>query len=70
MDLEKASMSCNPLLSAYASFSARVIEMEEWRGRVDISDCMAVHKPSLLGLLEHNLDLFKFKPGGAVGVCH
>ncbi len=48
-------------------FSARVIEMDEWRGLVDISDCTAVHKPLLLGLLEHYLDLFKFKPGGAIG---
>ncbi len=29
-----------------------------------------MHKPLLFGLLEHHLDLFKFKPGGAIGVFH
>ncbi len=36
-------------------------------GRVDISDCTAKYKPAIL---EHKLDLFNFKPGGAIGVCH
>ncbi len=52
-----------PFEAPMRAFSARVIEMDEWRGRVDISNCMAVHKHWLLGLFEHYLDLLKFKPG-------
>ncbi len=51
-------------------FSVRIIEMADWRWKVDRSDCMVNYKADLLGLLEKNLGLFEFKPGGAIGVCH